>query len=333
MLGKLKKYLIIVSEFLLDAILDYLIPYKFLSKYKISYLVCPKYIPFSYVFNQKLQRLQVLKLLRDNGVPTPLKIKIWWSRGLNNFGDELMPYLLANIAGIDCVFDKKKSFIGIGSTVRFANDYSYVWGSGIIKKSEVIASKPKCLSVRGPLTRQRLIDCGVYCPEIYGDPAMLFPLFYNADIIKSDKNLIAPHFKHTDIIKNQDAYDYLDVRTHSVDDIKNVINKIVSAPKVITSSLHVFIFCVAYKVPVAVFSLENKSIGGDDIKFDDFCCGVGLDKITIYKIDDKDNFSSLFDKARIYEVSWSALPVLESLSAIYPTPTLLSYIDKVKSIG
>ena len=52
----------------------------------------------------------------------------------------------------------------------------------------------------------------------------------------------------------------------------------------ILHTLHVFIFCVAYDVPVTVFKFTSKGIGGDNIKFDDFCLGVGMEPIAIQEV-------------------------------------------------
>lgn len=320
-------------ETVLDFVLDNFIPYGLLSKTSLRRVVVPRSIYFHYVFNQKTQRLELLHRMSKAGVK-PFKVaEVWWSRGLCNFGDELMGYLLAHMAGVDCKFDRQMALIGIGSTVRFARDNSYVWGSGMMRDGEVMTGKPRILAVRGPLTRQNLLDQGLVSPSVYGDPAMLFPLFYKPKKHhqKSEKSLIVPHFKHVDLQCHHDNYDYVDLRINSIRDIEYIVDRIACAPCVVTSSLHGFIFCVAYQIPVVVFKLEGHPIGGDNIKFDDFCQGVGIDGVLpIYAIDDtdEDSMDELISKARVYKQNWAPIGLLQSLYEIFPTPVLSGFIEQ-----
>ncbi len=318
----------------MDTIFDALIPYRPLSRSSLKDIIFPTWIPGHYVLNQKMQRAQMLCRLRAAGIDNPEKLKIWWSRGLDNFGDELMPYLLGHTAGIDCQFDRHKSTIAIGSTIRFAHNHTTIWGSGILKQNETMSTHPRILAVRGPLTRKKMIANGIECPEVYGDPALLFPLFYppKSDT-KTTQTLIAPHFKHTALMKAHESFDYLDLHVHAIREIENIIDKITSAPCVLTSSLHVFIFCVAYGIPVAVFKLEEQGIGGDNIKFDDFCSGAGIAPITIHTLDNDtpEGLKELSAKARTYKTNWSPLPLLESLRPLCDGPALSAFIEKQKS--
>lgn len=315
-----------------DCILDYGVPYRLLAKTKLRTCRVPAGVPLHYVVNQKIQRLQIIDMLNQMGIARPKRIKAWWSRGLDNFGDELLAYLLARLAGIECVFTHNKAFIAIGSIVRFATDRSIVWGSGIIRADETITGKPKCLAVRGPLTRDKLLSYHVPCPAVYGDPAMLFPLIYTPKRRPADKAaLIVPHFKHTDLIPLYPDFDYRPLHLTSLYDIEPIIDDIASARCVVTSSLHAFIFCVAYGVPVAVFKLDSKGIGGDNIKFDDFCAGVGLEPLTIHALEqaDQGSLSHLVEAAKLYTPDWSPKPLLQSLMEAYSTDTLQGRLDQL----
>ncbi len=331
---ELKKIIATSAEVILDAFLDSILPYKMLSKTSLKEKTVPYGIKLNHVFNQKIQRMQILDQLRDAGVDNPMKLKAWWSRGLNNFGDELLAYLLAHIAGVDCIYDRKKNMIAIGSIARFAQGHTHVWGSGIIRKDEFFASQPTCLAVRGPLTREKMLEHNIPCPEVYGDPAMLFPLIFKPKKIKIKPSpVIVPHFKHIDIMPRHKGYDYADLHVQSIYDIEDIITQIATAPYVLTSSLHGLIFCVAYGIPVAVFQLARQNIGGDNIKFDDFCYGVGLEPVTIHTINDRDEsqIADLASKAQIYTPNWSPVPLLEGLHELCPTLTLSALIMELSS--
>lgn len=114
----------------------------------------------------------------------------------NNFGDELNYYIIKNLTG-KRVFNKRNIYklftrncnniLFIGSIIEgWTDSNSIIWGAGAIKGEKSLKAKPqKVLSVRGPLTRQYLLSQGVYCPEVYGDPALLVPFIYSPNTKKS----------------------------------------------------------------------------------------------------------------------------------------------------
>ena len=60
-----------------------------------------------------------------------------------------------------------------------------IYGSGIKNPSIRLIGKPqKIYSVRGPKTREILLENHIDCPPNYGDPALLLPMFYHPSISK-----------------------------------------------------------------------------------------------------------------------------------------------------
>lgn len=73
-----------------------------------------------------------------------------------------------------------KRYLCIGSTLGMFNlQNSVIFGGGGVNPNDVPVGMPsQIIAVRGPLTRKWLIDHGIPCPEVYGDTALLLPLYY-----------------------------------------------------------------------------------------------------------------------------------------------------------
>lgn len=165
-----------------------------------------------------------------------------------------------------------------GSVMRFTKSDSIVWGTGCIEPGSIGEKPKKVYSVRGPLTRDELIKRGIDCPEVYGDPALLYPLIYNPKIVKKYKWGIIPHYIEYDDPKCIKILKNLEKEGVKIIDIcageEEFIDELLEVENVVSSSLHGLIMADAYNIPNARVNLSNKLIGGH-FKFRDYYISVG----------------------------------------------------------
>ena len=191
---------------------------------------------------------------------------IYWKKRVN-LGDALAPvifdWMLAQ-KNIPTDFTTKKTYAlaTVGSIVDLGRFDSVIWGSGlqsfesVVNISKAHYKKLDIRAVRGPFTRQILLDCGYNCPEIYGDPGILMPMIYNPQKSKKgNKIILINHYSiEKSHVKNYgEQMELLDIQTA---DYKSFIDILCTAQKVISSSLHGIILAEAYGIP-AVFLLQN----------------------------------------------------------------------------
>ncbi|MCP9198324.1 polysaccharide pyruvyl transferase family protein [Gramella sp. GC03-9] len=206
-----------------------------------------------------------------------------------NYGDLMSKYLTEKICRKKVIwFDPKVNgyqnhFMVIGSILNFSRKDSIVWGSGIINRSHLI-KKSDFRAVRGPLTRKRLLDHDYDCPEIYGDPAILLPEYYNPDIEKKYKLGVVPHFTEFSFLSKKLQKDQninlINLLTH---DIEKVTKEILKCDYIISSSLHGLIVAHAYEIP-AIWVKFSDHLYGDDIKFYDYLESMSIDLYNPIKI-------------------------------------------------
>lgn len=200
-----------------------------------------------------------------------------------NFGDYITTFIYETlflkkpILDINGGVKKNDVIIGAGSILNSARNNSIIWGTGLMFGSETIQKPKKILSVRGPLTRNRLLKLGIDCPESYGDIGLILPYFYYPEVQKKYKLGIIPHYidkgKFNEIYMENDK----DVKIIDVTEpIQNVIKNILECEMTISSSLHGVIVSHAYNVKCMWVKITDK-IGGGFFKYRDYYGSINID--------------------------------------------------------
>ncbi|ESU22180.1 xanthan biosynthesis pyruvyl transferase GumL [Flavobacterium enshiense DK69] len=213
----------------------------------------------------------------------------WWTTnnngGKDNFGDILSKFLVEKLTNRKIIKVPHpsmrryklflKHYLTIGSILEVANSNSIVWGSGIIRENQFVR-EAKFLAVRGPRTRSRLLELGYKVPEIYGDPAILLPLYLQKKVEKKYKIGIIPHYiNYEEVLAsfgNDDRIKIIDLMT---DDVERTISEILECENIISSSLHGVIVSQAYSIPSLWVKFSEK-LAGDNVKFYDYFESVGI---------------------------------------------------------
>lgn len=222
---------------------------------------------------------EYLRFLLRGRLHAPLPIYWSWYKP-RNFGDWVTPFLyeaMTKSRPIYCprhFISRSGCIMGAGSILGHLQvpDKVIVWGTGIIHRKQMF-SKPKyVLAVRGPLTRKRMLDLGYYCPEVYGDPAILLPSFLDMGNYLHTKSYsfgYLPHFVDFKSTQSSDAY----LLINPSQPVQVVARQIISCETIFTSSLHGLIVSHALSVP-AVWILSSNRLDGDNIKFYDYLLSV-----------------------------------------------------------
>lgn len=251
-------------------------------------------------------------------------VTAYWFRSknpevLNNWGDAINPTLIEFLSGEKPVhindlenYDGPVYYV-VGSILDRARDNSVVWGSGFLTEESTITSNPKILAVRGPLTRKRLINLGKNCPEIYGDPALLFPKFYTPK--QTDKKYkigIIPHYIDKDNPFFETIKDRNDVLIIDITQDKfKFIDEINSCEIIFSSSLHGIIASDAYGVPAFWIEFSDKVIGAG-FKFKDYFLSVNRPLIDPIRITDQTKLEDLSLQIYNYNLEIDLQPLLEA---------------------
>jgi hypothetical protein len=197
-----------------------------------------------------------------------------------------------------------------------ANEYVFVFIIFCLCKSKICIldfngrwkTKGVCFdyrAVRGPLTRNKLLQQGCNVPEVYGDAALLFPYIYKPNKLSlpvADLCLV-PHFgdladnfpwwsdlNGTSLIPRFTYFDHHHTTTTSNDNNQTIIRVIdirtpnaaafidtmMTCKLVASASLHGMILAEAYNLTWSWIRLRDKS--EDPFKYNDFFESVGISK-------------------------------------------------------
>jgi pyruvyltransferase len=205
-----------------------------------------------------------------------------------NWGDIIPGFLIKKLSNSEkfdpsIVFNvkspnKKYPIYSTGSVFKYVKNDSLVWGTGCIDYGQIGQKPKKIYSVRGPLTRNELQKVGYQCPEIYGDPALLFPLIYTPqNIVKKYKYGVIPHYIDYSTDEGLSIIKHLEKNGIKIIDICSgvyeFIDQLHEVENVISSSLHGLIASDAYNIPNSRIIITDKIIGGN-FKFNDYYLSI-----------------------------------------------------------
>ena len=211
--------------------------------------------------------------------------RIDWYALTQNFGDILNPVLVNALTGkkpiqISSKTYNKAHYFVIGSILSRATKHTTVWGTGFISENSKCEEEPaKVCAVRGPLTRNILVEQGIECPKIYGDPALLLPMLFYPKVEKKYKLGIIPHY----VDRNHPSLDVLksahDIKIIDIQDPNpyNFLCHMLSCEKIISSSLHGIIVADAYNISSLWVEFSDK-VTGSGFKFRDYYQSVDRDE-------------------------------------------------------
>ncbi len=223
-------------------------------------------------------KLSVRTALDDDAL-----IAFWW-RGAPNWGDALNPVLIRHFSGrepipYDRVFNLRRHpvYAVVGSILdgTFIRSLE-VWGAGFKHPDSRMLLPPRAVhAVRGPLTRERLLAQGIDCPEVYGDPALLYPRLHRPERRNDFRLGVVPHYMDRDRPEIRPFAERDDVRVIDImGGIQKVAEEICRCSAIGSSSLHGLILGEAYGIPSAWLEFSDLVEGGG-FKFRDYFAGVG----------------------------------------------------------
>lgn len=195
----------------------------------------------------------------------------------NNFGDELSPFIVSKVSGLEVVpADNKPTLASIGSILQLTRPGDTIWGTGLRSFGNPLPHKNlNVCSIRGPITYTYLSEkLNKDIPQKFGDPALLLPKFYKPNILPelNEKIGFVMHMS-----KTQPLHD-LDDRFHIINPLspwESVVDQIYSCNRIVSRGLHGIIVSDAYSIPS--WWLTKPQLSEGKLKFWDY--GLSQQKI------------------------------------------------------
>ena len=185
-----------------------------------------------------------------------------FGRTVNNFGDLLGPIIVALMlerSGRPPATAPCRRLLTVGSILHLAQPGDVVWGSGRNGRVDDDGHRTDHLdvrAVRGPATRAWLMERGIACPEVFGDPALLLPRL-RPDLVELSvrKRHSLTFVSHIDDSPTAGRRGVRAVSPRG--DVESLLRTIVQSEFMVATSLHAVVVAEAFGVPAR--SVVNRS--------------------------------------------------------------------------
>jgi pyruvyltransferase len=194
-------------------------------------------------------------------------------RQVNNFGDLIGPMVVGRVLdelGLDPATGHGR-LLSVGSVLHFSRPGDVVWGSGINgKQTAVDGGGLRICAVRGPRTREVLLRSCAEVPEVFGDPALLWPRYWSRQHYLDAR----PERHAVTLVPNLHDWYLLGQDPRAVSPrapVHEVVGRIARSDLVVGSSLHGIVLADAFGVPARFVAPRWEP----SFKYDDYLLGTG----------------------------------------------------------
>jgi pyruvyltransferase len=195
-----------------------------------------------------------------------------------NFGDHLARVIVTKLLAmhghlLEEETAQSKRLFAIGSVLHFAQDGDVIWGSGVNGKVDTDLHRFDTLdvrAVRGPLTRDFLMERGIAVPEIYGDPALLLPSLFPQRFAPTAQKpyVVVPNLHDLKLAQQAGLQNIVS----PMSSWNRCVAEILQGELIISSSLHGIIIAEAYGIPARYLRLSDTE---NIFKYNDYVQGTG----------------------------------------------------------
>ena len=234
----------------------------------------------------RLLRIGLDQRARARRLGSKHRAALWWMESPypGNLGDVLNPYVIEKLSGRPPRYAPRgKCLLAIGSTVKFATEQTVVWGAGTPRMSDRLHPRADYRAVRGPLTRELVLQSGGSCPAVYGDPSWFLPRLYRpARVTRRYRLGLVLHHSNAGELEAGEGVKLISVIRGSYEEIERFIDELHECECVLTTSLHGLIVAHAYGIPARWCEVPDAvaPLPGDGTKFRDYLLTVGLESET-----------------------------------------------------
>lgn len=233
-----------------------------------------------------------------------------------NWGDDINIRMIEEISDLKVLIVNaspiyrrivKKVYCCIGSVLGHCNvGRIIVWGTGFMSEDDQMRRLPeRVYSVRGPRTRQILLEQGIDCPAIYGDPALLVSRYYHPKVVKKYKYGIIPHYcdeSNAIIQAIKGRPDVLVISMQNYNHWHDIPDAVCSCEMVVSSSLHGIIVADSYGIP-NVWARFSSGLHGGNFKFLDYLESVGRSIQEPVVINSMNDLDAVFNNMSLFGVA------------------------------
>lgn len=205
----------------------------------------------------------------------------------SNFGDEMAVWILSRMTNAELLYvngNQNGKLLTIGSILNhYALNGDYIWGSGIngklLDSNGEIYFTPyvrqlNVYAVRGELTRNFLLSKNIICPEVYGDPGLLFSHLYPEYKYKPKKGKVKifSHYHDKSYFNNNKFIIENNITIIHADwDFNRILDEVLECEFLMSTALHGLIIADSFNIPNRYLRISEHE---NMFKFDDYYSGT-----------------------------------------------------------